>query len=318
MSGLSNLWTRCLAVLMGAAMVAGDAAQTDPSAASPILGFYRMELGEGWHAVGPPLAPFAALRGVAKGLQMNQLAIQSEDEARVWQVNQWAGYELCVGGGAASGRRYAIQGNDGEWLALGGEPASDGLRPGDAVSILPTLAEYFGDQLVGGEGLAADWVAVYYQNSLMRMHRNAGGQWVDDGNRPVRLSVASGSGLLLNLLPGKTGGRSLLLTGEWSGTPSGSYVGQGRQIISAPLAGGPLLLGQTFTGPGPKAGATLEESDQLSVVTDPAGDFRTCWLDRQGRWRWLDTGEEAGGLPLEPGRGYIYYHTGEGFNWRWR
>ena len=317
----SRLRTWFLVVLMAGALGQEARAQTDATASSAIIGFRRIQLGEGWHAMGPPLEPFAVIRGTAKGLQKNQIALDLGSEATPWQTDQWRGYEICLTTGLAAGHRYEVLGNDVSSLMLSGDPGADGVLPGDAVSILSTVEEYLGSQLLSGDITACDWVATYANNVLTRLHRTPNGQWLDDKGRPVRLTVACGSGFMLNVFPGNT--RTLFLTGLWNGDQGGASVTPGYQMVSLPITGSPNTLDSAF-GPaslslGPKAGATAETSDRFGVLDETTGEFRNGWLDAaQGLWRWQDTGDKAGGLLLEPGRGYLYYHAGDGFNWRWR
>jgi hypothetical protein len=267
------------------------------------------------------LEPFAVIRGTAKGLQKNQVTLDLIADAATWQTDQWRGYETCITSGLAAGRRYEILGNDVSSLMLSGDPGADGVLPGDAVSILPTIEEYLGNQLMSGEITACDWVATYANNTLTRLHRMPNGQWLDDKGRPVRLTVACGTGFMLNVFPGNA--RTLLLAGVWNGEQGGSSVTPGYQLISLPINSSPKTLDLTFgpasQGIGPKAGATPDASDQFSILDETTGVFRESWLDAaQGLWRWQDTGDKAGNLLLEPGRGYLYYHAGGGFNWNWR
>lgn len=306
---------------LGLGMSAAAWAQPDPRSASPILGFQRLVLEEGWHAVGPPLEPFAALAGTIQDLRGAQLTLQTAEGAPSWAADRWRGYEARIDSGPAAGRRYAVLGNNDAWLALGSEPAADGVLPGDAVSLRPTLAEYLGNQLAGGDLAAADWVGAYASNALARVHRDARGEWVNDTGVPARLTVRAGGGFLVNVQPGAR--RALVLMGEWGGGPAGGGVVPGQQVLSAPQGGAPVTIGGAFgvgrTGVGPQAGATPEESDRLTLLDPRGGERRSCWLDAgRGEWLWRDTGEPAGDWVLEPGRGYLYYHASQGFSWRWR
>jgi hypothetical protein len=297
-------------------------AQADPNAASasPIIGFQRIELPEGWHLVGPPLEPFAAATGQVRLIQNNQVFIVREAESPQWSNNQWRGYELRL----ASGRRGEILASGRDWVQVNGNLAADGLTVGEAVSVLPTLEEYLGGQLTGGETVAAaDWVATYQNGELVRLHRNLVGQWLDGADRPVRLSVACGEGFFLNLVQINNRPRSIVLVGQWEGDQGGGFIANGQQVVSFPLSATPKSMDSMVwlaaQGRGAVAGLRPESSDRLSILDELRGGFRTCWLDAStGQWLWQDTGERAGGLVLEAGRGYLYHHLGPGFYLRWR
>jgi hypothetical protein len=225
-----------------------------------------------------------------------------------------------VQSGAAGGRRYVITGNTAAILSVRGDLSADGLAPGDRVAILPTVEEYLGNQLASGGLAASDWIAVYATNNLLRLHRDDPGQWKDDTGRPVRLSVACGGGFLVNLLPGSP--RTLFLAGEWQEDPGGSVVVRGQQILSVPLTGTVRTLEKAIPASpalGPVAGAAFEASDRFTVLDEATGGSRSAWLDSQsGQWLWQDDGQNAGTLPLVPGKGYLYFHQGDGFFWQWR
>jgi hypothetical protein len=313
-------WAVGLAVIgLGAGAQGWAQNPTDAGVSSGVIGFERVLPGEGWRAVGPPLEPFALARMPVVMAQQNVLSLDISAEAGPWEVDQWSGYELAVGGGLAAGRRYQIGGNGPDWLVLesGSDPALDGVLPGDLVSIAPTLEEYLSGQIISGPANASDWVAAFYRNVLVKLHRDAKGQWMDDQGNPARLSVACGRGFLINLLPGNGPPRGLLLAGQWNGDAGGGYITGGQQIISVPLSGTPRVL-DALIGVGLQAGTSPAAGDQLTVLNDLTGDDRTCALDGKGQWRWLDTGDPSGALVIEPGRGYFYSHTGTGFSWHWR
>jgi hypothetical protein len=94
-------------------------------------------------------------------------------------------------------------------------------------------------------------------------------------------------------------------------------MAQGQQIISVPLSGAPQILNVLFSS-SLLGVETPAAGDQLAILNEVSGEYRSCVLDAKGQWRWQDSGDAAGALVIEPGRGYLYNHTGSGFAWHWR
>ncbi len=313
-----------LALLVTVTVLPGLLGQVDPGASSAIIGFQRVTVSEGWHAMGPPLEPFPVLRASAASLQQNVMTLDTTTLPAPMTPNQWTGYELVMESGLAAGHQYQIVGNGADFLALaaGNDPVADGVFAADQVSIAPTVEEYFGGQLLGGDANSSDWVAGFYQDNLVKLHRTSTGQWTDDNYKPAQLTVTSGRGFLISLLSvANSQPRTLFLAGQWNQDQGSGFIINGRQIVSIPLTGQQPPTLNSIIGPqgaGPVAGQGPTGSDQLSVLDDATGNYRTCWLDGKGLWRWQDTGDPAGALLIQPGRGYVYFHAGTGFSWRWR